>query len=152
MRGTFSQFEGALEVRTDGAVGAVGAVAAGSLDTRLAARDRHLRSPDFFDVEQHPRITFSATDVETGADGTVDVRGHLRIRGVTRAITLRGEIVGSGRDEEGAERVGLELAGRLDRREFGLTWNAALDGGGLLVGHRVDLVLELSAVRAAWNG
>ena len=76
------------------------------------------------------------------------VTGDLTIRGVTKPIELTGELGGVGYDDEGNERVGLELRGTLDRRDYGLTWNAAVDGGGLLVGNRVDIALELSAVRA----
>jgi polyisoprenoid-binding protein YceI len=147
VRGVFHEFEGVLDVAPDGALSAGGSAAAGSLDTRLGARDAHLRSPDFFDVERHPRIAFASTAIHAEPDGSLVVRGELTVRGVTRAIELEGEIIGHGRDDEGAERVGLELTGRLDRREFGPTWNAAIDGGGLLVGNRVDLALEISAVR-----
>jgi polyisoprenoid-binding protein YceI len=148
VRGVFHRFEGALEVAPDGTVSAGGWVDAASLDTRLDARDEHLRSADFFDVSRHPRLTFEATAVGLSPGGGIAVRGELTIRGTTRTIDLHGEVVGAGRDDEGAERVGLELSGALDRRDFGLTWNTAIDGGGLLVGNRVDLELELSAVRA----
>jgi polyisoprenoid-binding protein YceI len=147
VRGVFEEFEGALEVAPDGALRGHGSIRAASLNTRLDARDGHLRSPDFFDVENHPLLTFASTAIEASPEGEIVVLGDLEIRGVTREIELRGEILGSGPDDEGDERVGLELAGRLDRRDFGLTWNAAIDGGGLLVANRVDLALEISAVR-----
>jgi polyisoprenoid-binding protein YceI len=146
VRGVFEAFEGVLDVAADGTVSARGTVEAASLNTRLGPRDDHLRSADFFDVARHPRLVFTATAIGLAAGGGVTVRGDLEIRGTTRPVELHGEVVGAGRDDEGAERVGLELAGQLDRRDFGLTWNAAIDGGGLLVGNRVDLVLELSAV------
>jgi polyisoprenoid-binding protein YceI len=146
VRGVFGEFAGALDVAPDGTLSARGTVATASLNTGVAARDRHLRSPDFFDVERHPAMTFASTSIEIGQAG-LTVRGDLTIRGVTREIVLEGELLGGGRDDEGAERVGLELAGRLDRRDYGLTWNAAVDGGGLLVGNRVDVVLEVSAIR-----
>ena len=149
VRGVFRDFEGALGVAPDGTLSVAGSVAAASLDTGLDARDRHLRSPDFFDVERHPRLAFASTAVTVGAHGSLTVRGDLTIRGVTREIELRGEVLGTGRDDDHAERAGLELTARLDRRDYGLTWNAAVDGGGVLVGNRVDLVLEISAV---WYG
>lgn len=147
VRGVFQVFDGALEVAEGGVVGARGTVDAASLDTRVATRDAHLRSPDFLDVERHPRIVFESTAVELGAGGALTMKGELTIRGVTREVVLEGELHGPGRDDEGAERIGLALEGRIDRRDFGLTWNAAVEGGGLLVGHRVDLALEFSAVR-----
>jgi polyisoprenoid-binding protein YceI len=147
--GTFDRFEGALVVDDEGRVRASGVIDASSLSTRVAARDAHLRSADFFDVEHHPRITFTSTRIRHGAEGRVRIAGDLTIRGVTRGVELVGEVLGTGSDDEGAERVGLELAGTLDRRDFGLTWNSAVDGGGLLVGNRVDLRLDVSAVRKA---
>jgi polyisoprenoid-binding protein YceI len=147
VRGVFEVFDGALEIGPDGAVRARGTLDAASLSTRLSARDNHLRSSDFLDVANHPRIEFASDRVRVDEDGSVTMQGTLTIRGVTREITLQGELHGPGRDDEGAERLGLALEGRLDRRDYGLTWNAAVEGGGLLVGNRVDLVLEFSTVR-----
>jgi polyisoprenoid-binding protein YceI len=147
VRGSFDVFEGELVVAPDGTLTARGAIDAASLTTRLAVRDEHLRSSDFLDVERHPRIAFTSTSVETGADGAVTMLGELTIRGVSREIELTGEILGRGYDDDGAERLGLALEGRLDRRDYGLTWNAAVEGGGMLVGNRVDVALEISAVR-----
>ena len=146
VRGVFRDFEGTLTFGEDGVPQARGSVDVASLDTRIAARDEHLRSPDFFDVEQHPRMTFTSTSIEVDGDD-VRVRGDLTIRGVTKPIELTGELGGTGVDDEGNERIGLELRGRLDRRDYGLTWNATVDGGGLLVGNRVDIALDVSAVR-----
>jgi polyisoprenoid-binding protein YceI len=146
VRGVFREFEGSLVVGDDGAARGGGSVDVASLDTRIGARDEHLRSADFFDVERHPRLTFTATSI-THEDGELRVVGDLTIKGITREIELTGELAGTGIDDEGNERVGLELSGRLDRRDYGLTWNAAVDGGGLLVGNRVDLQLDVSAVR-----
>ena len=147
VRGVFREFEGVLVIDEDGRATASGSVGVASLDTRIAARDEHLRSADFFDVEHHPELTFRSTAIEVD-DGELRVAGDLAIRGITKAVELRGEIVGTGVDDEGNERIGLELDARIDRRDFGLTWNAAVDGGGLLVGNRVDLHLDVSAVRA----
>ncbi len=147
VRGVFRDFEGTLSFAEDGTARGRGSVEVASLDTRIGARDEHLRSADFFDVEHHPRLTFRSTAIEVD-DGELRVAGDLTIRGITKPVELRGEIVGTGRDDEGNERIGLELDARLDRRDYGLTWNAAVDGGGLLVGNRVDLHLDVSAVRA----
>ncbi len=147
VRGSFDVFEGELVVAPGGAITARGTIDAASLTTRLGARDAHLRSSDFLDVERHPRIGFASRTVEAGEDGTIRMLGELTIRGVTREIELTGEILGRGRDDDGAERLGLALEGRLDRRDYGLTWNAAVEGGGMLVGNRVDVALEISAVR-----
>jgi polyisoprenoid-binding protein YceI len=146
VRGVFRDFGGTLAFDSGGRAHASGSVDAASLDTRIAARDEHLRSPDFFDVEHHPRLTFESTSIEIDGD-EVRVVGDLTIRGVTREIELTGELGGVGYDDERNERVGLELHGSLDRRDYGLTWNAAVDGGGLLVGNRVDLQLDVSAIR-----
>ena len=147
VRGVFQRFEGVVEVDDAGAITASGVVEAASLDTRVAARDQHLRSADFFAVEQHPHIFFKSTAIEPDGNDGVRIVGDLTIRNVTRSVELTAEILGTGRDDEGAERVGLEVSGTLDRRDFGLTWNSVVDGGGLLVGNRVDLRLDISAVR-----
>ena len=147
VRGVFREFDGELVFDADPTAHARGTVDAASLDTRIAARDDHLRSPDFFDVENHPQLTFASTAIEHDG-GRLQIRGDLAIRGVVKPIELEGEIVGTARDDDGNERIGLELRGSLDRRDYGLTWNTAIDGGGVLVGNRVDLVLEVSAIRA----
>jgi polyisoprenoid-binding protein YceI len=126
-----------------------GSVRVASLDTLHDERDGHLRSPDFFDAERYPEIAFAAEGLERdGRDGRFVLPGELTIKGVTRPITLEGELRGSGLDTERKERVALALRGQLDRSEFGLVWNRVLETGGLLVGNAVELVLDLSAVRA----
>lgn len=148
VRGVFEDFDGSVEVGDDGSVRGEASVATASLTTGIGARDEHLRSGDFFAAEEHPRMRFVTTSVEIDADGGVTARGELTIRDTTREIDLSGEVLGYGLDDDGAERIGIELSGRLDRRDYGLTWNAAIDGGGLLVGNRVDIAVEVSAVRA----
>ena len=147
VRGVFEVFDGSLDIDPGGAIRARGSIDAASLSTRLGPRDQHLRSSDFLDVANYPRIEFASTEVRLGPGGAVTMRGMLTIRGVTREIALEGELHGPGRDDEGTERIGIALEGRLDRRDYGLTWNAAVEGGGVLVGNRVDLSLEFSAVR-----
>jgi polyisoprenoid-binding protein YceI len=148
VRGVFREFEGTLVVGEDGALSASGSVDVASLDTRIAARDEHLRSADFFDAPNHPKLTFATTAIEVDGD---DVRaaGDVTIRGVTRPLELTGELLGTGVDDDGNERIGLSLSASLDRRDFGLTWNTKLTGGNMLVGNRVDIALEVSALKVA---
>ncbi len=147
VRGVFRVFEGALVVSERGELSGWAAIDAASLDTGVAARDAHLRSADFFAVEEHPRISFATTSVQPLDGDRVRIAGELTIRGVTRPVQLDGELLGTARDVEDRDRIGLEATGVLDRRDFGLTWNTTVDGGGLLVGNRVDMRLEISALR-----
>jgi polyisoprenoid-binding protein YceI len=122
-----------------------------SIDTRAEQRDAHLRSPDFLDVEQFPTITFRSRRVEGArlAEGAAfRVVGDLTIRGVTREVTLDATFEGRGRDPWGGERVSFSATTKIDRRDFGLTWNAALETGGVLVSNDVRIQLEVQAVKA----
>ncbi len=146
VRGQFASFEGALE--SDGEnVSVSGTVDAASIDTHNEQRDQHLVSADFFEVEKHPQITFSADSVELNGDGTVRIPGRISIRGVEKEIELTGDYAGAGTDPWGNERVALEVSGEIDRREFGLVWNQPLAGGGLLVSNGVKLTLSVAAVK-----
>ncbi len=119
-----------------------------SVDTREEKRDAHLRSADFFDVENHPRMTFVSTRVERdGAD--LKVTGDLTIRGTTRSITLAVEDLGRARDPWGGERAAFSATGRLNRTDFGLRWNQALETGGVLVSDEVRLTIDAQLVRSA---
>ncbi|MDO5682674.1 MAG: YceI family protein [Propionibacteriaceae bacterium] len=119
-----------------------------SIDTRNSDRDNHLRSADFFDVEQFPAITFVSTDV-TGNGETLSVTGDLTIKDVTKPVTIDFEYNGAATDPFGNERVGLEGQIQVNRKDWGLTWNAALETGGVLVSEKVTLVFEVSAIKAA---
>ena len=124
---------------------------AATIDTRSEQRDGHLRSPDFLDVERHPVITFRSRRVEGAStrEGTrFRVVGDLTIRGVTREVALDATYEGRGRDPWGGERVSFSAATSIDRRDFGLTWNAALETGGVLVSNEIRIHLEAQAVRA----
>lgn len=125
-----------------------GSVAVASITTFDENRDAHLRSPEFFDVERFPELTFRSTEV-VAEDDRLRIRGELAIKGVTKPVPLEGRLVGTGTDPWGNERIGLELAGTIDRTEFGLTWNAPLPGGGFLLPDEVRLTASFSAVRAA---
>jgi len=125
---------------------------AASLDTRVEQRDQHLRSADFFNVEEFPVIEFRGTRI----DGTFSkpgdsfrLAGDLTIRGVTREVVLDVTFEGSGTDPWGGERASYSATGKLDRREFGLTWNQGLEAGGVLVSNEIRLSFEIQAVKAA---
>jgi polyisoprenoid-binding protein YceI len=120
-----------------------------SIDTGTAQRDDHLRSADFFDVEHFPEIRFLSTRIERVSGDRYRLTGELTIHGVTRSIALEAEYGGRGKDPWGNERVGFTARGALDRKDFGLVWNQALETGGVLVSDRVELELEVQAVRAA---
>lgn len=121
----------------------------GSIDTGTADRDAHLRSPDFFDVEQYPTIEFKSTAVRGTSDSTLDVEGDLTIRGVTKQVTLGATYEGFGPSPFGDERIGLSAVAELDREDWGLTWNAAMETGGVVVGKRVKLEIEVEAIRTS---
>ncbi len=126
-------------------------IAAGSIDTRLDQRDQHLRSPDFLDAAQFPVITFRSRRVQGAWREEGDrftVVGDLTIRGVTREVKLDATFEGQGKDPWGGERVSFSADTRIDRRDFGLTWNQALEAGGLLVGNDLRVHLDVEAVKA----
>jgi polyisoprenoid-binding protein YceI len=120
---------------------------ADSIDTGHADRDAHLRSPDFLDAESHPRLEFRSTGIDRVDVERYRIHGDLTIRGVTRRVTLDAELGGIKADPWGAQRAGFSARTKIDRRDFGLTWNQALEAGGLLVGEKVDIELEVEAVR-----
>ena len=148
VKGRFAELSATLAVGSDDLASATVAVDidAASIDTRSAQRDEHLRSADFFDVANHPRLTFRSRSVAAKGDGEYRIVGDLTIRGVTRELVLDAEFQGSGRDPWGGTRLGFTAAGRVDRREFGLTWNAALEAGGFLVGDDVRLTIDAQFV------
>lgn len=148
VKGFFSDFEGLLEVAEDGAISAAGSVKAASLNTRSEQRDEHLRAPDFLDAENHPELRFQSKSVQQLAGDSYRILGDLTIRGVTGEVEFNAETQGVDQDPWGNTRVGLEVAGELNREEFGLTWNQALESGGVLVGKKVKVLLDLSAVKA----
>ena len=124
---------------------------AASIDTRADQRDLHLRSADFLDVEHFPTITFRSRRID-GAAATEGARfrvvGDLTIRGTTREVTLDATYEGAGRDPWGGDRISFSATTKIDRRDFGLTWNAALEAGGVLVSNDVKIHIEAQAVRA----
>jgi polyisoprenoid-binding protein YceI len=119
---------------------------AASIDTQLVDRDDHLRSADFLDVARYPKISFRSKRVEKAGE-RYRVVGELELHGVRREIVLDAEFAGTGKDPWGGERAGFSAKASLDRREFGLVWNAALETGGVLVGEKVEIAIELEAVK-----
>ena len=122
-------------------------IQADSIDTGNADRDAHLRSNDFFDMENHPTLTFTSTSVEKVQEDVYKVTGDLTVRGVTKPVEIDFEYTGAAVDPFGNTRIGLEGSTTLNRRDFGLNWNAALDTGGVLVSEKVTLELDVSAIR-----
>ena len=125
---------------------------AASIDTRSEQRDGHLRSPDFLDVAQYPTVSFTSKRVEGAGPaegGSFRVVGDLTIHGTTREVTLDATFEGRGRDPWGGERVSFSADTKIDRRDFGLTWNAALEAGGVLVSNDIKIHIEAQAVKAA---
>ena len=150
VRGRFTEFEGALEVREHLADSRIyGTVKVASIDTGDAHRDEHLRSADFFDVEQFPEITFESTRVEAIDDERTRVTGNLTMHGVTREVVLEGQTEGTDTDPWGNTRVGVEGIGKLLRSEFDMKFNQTLGSGNKLVGDKVAITLDISAVLQA---
>lgn len=147
VRGRFSEFDGTIvfdEVHPE-LSSVVFTIQSASLDTNEAARDAHLRSDDFFAVEQFPTLTFTSTSAAKRADATFDVTGDLTIRGVTKRIVLPVTYLGKATDPWGKEKLAFEAEIALNRKEFGLNWNAALETGGFLVGDEVKVSLTIQA-------
>ena len=123
-----------------------------SINTGVGVRDDHLRSADFFDVERHPEIRFRSSEVRRKADNEFLVSGLLAVHGVTRPITLDTRVLGNAIDHRGSRRAGFSARATLNRKDFGLRWNQALEAGGLLVGDEVEISLEIEAVLEIENG
>ncbi len=147
VRGRFNSFSGTIEIGDDPTESRVHVtIDAASIDTRDEQRDNHLRSPDFLDTEQHPTIEFHSTTVRLDAEDP-KVEGQLTVRGVTRPVTLDVEFEGATRDPWGNERIGVSATTDVNREDFGLTWNQALETGGWLVGKAIRIDLSAEAIR-----
>jgi polyisoprenoid-binding protein YceI len=151
VRGRFLKYTGAIRIDDgDPAKSWVEvAIDAASIDTGTAQRDNHLRSADFFDVEKFPELRFRSTRVEEVGGDRLRVIGELTIRDTTREIALDAEPAGRGMDPWGNERIGFVAKASIDRKDFGLAWNQLLEAGGVLVGDRVDIELDVQAVNTA---
>jgi polyisoprenoid-binding protein YceI len=151
VRGAFNDFEGTI--RIDGAEPAKSsaevAIKAASIDTRNSQRDDHIRSADFLELEKYPEITFVSRTVAQTGDTTFEVTGDLTVKDVTRPVTVEFEYEGTAKDPFGNVRIGFEGAVTISRKDYGITWNAALETGGVLVGDKIVLEFEVSAIRSA---
>jgi len=147
--GNFKQFEG--EVLTDGDRFENAAVRlsidAASVDTEIADRDTHLKSADFFDAEKYPKLIFSDAKIEDLGDDTFEMKGNLTIKDVTKPVKLAVEFGGIMKDPWGNEKAGFSISGKINRKDWGLTWNAALEAGGVLVGEDVKLIIDVELLK-----
>ncbi|MFL5589488.1 MAG: YceI family protein [Ktedonobacteraceae bacterium] len=124
-------------------------VDAASINTRDARRDDHLRSPDFFDAEKYPKITFKSTKVTPTGNNQYRVTGNLTMHGVTKEETFHADYSGQVKDLYGLQRAAFSVKGKINRKDFGLNWNVALETGGVLVGEDVNIEIDLAAVQKA---
>ncbi len=150
VRGRFVEFDGSVQIAEapeDSAVEV--SIRAGSVLTNDEGRDNHLRSPDFLDAERFPTLHFKSTAVELTGDGDWKVHGDLTIRDVTRRVVLDLELEGVGPSPWGDMRAGFHAETEINREDFGLTWNAAIETGGVVVGPKVKIELNVEAVRQA---
>jgi polyisoprenoid-binding protein YceI len=151
VRGAFNEFEGtAVLDGTDAADSAVQVtIRTASIDTRNAQRDEHLRGNDFLAIRSYPEITFSSTAIRMIDDTTLELTGNLTIKGVTRSVTIPFSYEGAATDPFGNLRIGFEGSVTINRKDYGVSWNAALEAGGVLVSDKVTLEFEVSAVKNA---
>ena len=150
VRGKFEDFEGTLVIgEGDETARAYGTVQGVSINTGDAGRDEHLRSADFFGVEQNPELRFESTQISPVDDETFEIAGDVTMNGVTKPITLTAEVQGEETDPWGNERVALEVTGQLNRGDWNMTFNQALGSGNLLVGEKVKLQLDIAAIKQA---
>lgn len=151
VRGSFNEFEGCgwFDAEDPSRSSLRLTIQAASIDTRNADRDGHLRSNDFFDMATYPEITFVSTEVREVEEGRFAVTGDLTIKDVTKPVTVDFEYTGTAVDPFGNHRLGLEGTTTVNRKEWGVNWNAALEAGGVLVSEKVTLEFEVSAIRAA---
>ena len=147
VKGVFTDFEGTLEVGPEG-VSAYGSVKVASVDTREPQRDGHLRSPDFFDADQYPEITFKSTAIRPIDDEDFEIEGDFTVHGITRPLKLKATVEGTETDPQGNERVGLSATAQINRSDHEMKFNMALGSGNVVVSDKVKILLEISAVKA----
>ncbi len=149
VKGRLSDVDGTVTVNgsTPESASVQATMKAASIDTRTEQRDQHLRSADFLDAEQYPEITFKSTKL-SGSKEHFTITGDLTIKGTTKSVTLDATYEGTGKDPWGGERMGVSAEGKVDRREFGLTWNQALEAGGVLVSNEIKIHIDAQLVRA----
>jgi len=150
VRGHFTDVRVAIDLHEDDFTGSSveATIDTGSLITNDARRDAHLKSPDFLDVERFPTISFRSTRIERASHDQYTMTGDLTIRDVTRPVTLNVVYSGQAKDPTGGVHAGFSAHGSINRKDWGLTWNVALEAGGLLVGEEVKLALEVEVINA----
>ena len=151
VKGQFTGLKGTLTLDSDDLLNSriEASIDAASINTRDSQRDAHLKSPDFFDVEKFPTLSFDSTHVTRSGEAELTVDGDLTIHGVTRKVTFEVEgPTAPGKDPWGNTRLGLAATTKINRKDFGLTWNAALETGGILVGDDVTITLDVQLVKA----
>jgi polyisoprenoid-binding protein YceI len=151
VRGAFNEFEGTTTIDGDEPANSSVRIAikVDSIDTRNAQRDGHLRTNDFLDIENYPEITFVSTSIEHDGGNDFQVTGDLTIKDVTKQVTIPLEFQGAAKDPFGNDRIGFEGSVVINRKDWGITWNAALETGGVLVSEKITLEFEISAVKTA---
>ena len=151
VRGAFNDFEGTAVIDAEDFARSTATltIEATSIDTRNEQRDGHLRSNDFLAMDEHPQITFVSTGVSRTGDTTLELTGDLTIKGTTNSVTIPFEFDGTATDPFGNLRAGFEGAVVINRKDYGITWNAALETGGVLVSDKITLELEVSAIKNA---
>ena len=151
VRGTFSDFEGTVSIDAEHPSNSSAQVTikAMSSDTHNAARDAHLRSNDFFGMATYPEITFVSTAIDQIGDTEFRVTGDLTLKGVTKPVAVDVEFLGAATDPSGNERIGFEGKASVNRTDWGVSWNAALEAGGVLVSEKVTIELDVSAIKNA---
>jgi polyisoprenoid-binding protein YceI len=149
VRGAFNEFTGSARIDGENPERSTVelVIKADSIDTRNADRDGHLRSNDFLKMEEYPEITFRSTGVQATGDDEYDVTGDLTVKGVTRPVTVPFTFEGQATDPFGNSRIGLEGRTTINRQDFGITWNAALETGGVLISDKIVLEFEVSAIK-----
>lgn len=153
VRGSFNDFEGSgyFDAENPENITVDLTIKAASIDTRSPDRDAHLRSNDFLAMDQYPEITFRATRVTKSGPSTYDVTGDLNLRGVARPVVVTFEYTGAAVDPYGNQRIGFDGATTINRKDWGVSWNAALEAGGVLVSDKVSLEFEVSAILSSDN-
>ncbi len=154
VRGRFTRWTGTIAMDERDPTGAHIEISidAASVDTGVEQRDAHLRSQDFFHVERFPAMTFRSSRIERDGGDRYRVTGDLTMHGLTRPVTLEVEYAGSAKDPWGGVRAGFSARGTVDRKDFGLTYNQVLETGGVLVGEKVEIDIEVEAVEQAAHG
>lgn len=149
--GKFTKFEGSIETEGDDFNNAKVTFSADidGIDTGVADRDGHLKSPDFFDAANHPKLTFESTSFTNKGGSDYELQGNITIRGVAKPITLKVEHGGTGPNAYGQTVAGFELQGKINRKDFGLNWSAVTEAGGIVVSDEVKLFMNIEVVKQA---